>query len=137
MKRTVCVILAALLCAAMLAECGGYGGVLRANWGLRLPENREVYASDSGESFFGDGVRYHVFACDAEKLKPWRGAEEPPDRIMQATALLDELEVPAEHRPDWERCAVWYAAGENDQRDELLLFWNREAGLLYVLEQFM
>ena len=48
-----------LLCACTVK----YADVLRANWGLVLPENAGlalVYEKDSGESFHGDGVRFSV-----------------------------------------------------------------------------
>ena len=38
-----------------------YTAVVELNWGLSLPESREeVYKTDSGPSFHGDGTRYHV-----------------------------------------------------------------------------
>ena len=42
-----------------------YSSVLEANWGIELPTKalcKEVYEADTGPSFHGDGVRYHVFS---------------------------------------------------------------------------
>ena len=41
-----------------------YSSTLKANWGFSLPADshcQEIYSTDSGDSFLGDGIRYHVF----------------------------------------------------------------------------
>lgn len=42
-----------------------YASVLEANWGIKLPVKalcKEVFDKDTGPSFHGDGIRYHVFS---------------------------------------------------------------------------
>ncbi len=138
MRKRICAVLAAVLCAALLAGCGGsYGAAMQANWGLTLPESKLVYETDSGPSFQGDGERCHVFACDAAELAAWQDAADLPVWVGKARELLDGLDVPAEQRPDWERCRAWCTVDPEDTRDQLILLWDESAGLLYVLEQFM
>ena len=46
-----------------------YSSTLEANWGISLPWKArliEVYEKDSGSSFHGDGIRYHVFSYKYE-----------------------------------------------------------------------
>lgn len=45
-----------------------YSSVLKANRGFSLPSGcPEIYEKDSGISFNGDGLRYHVFAYREEQ----------------------------------------------------------------------
>jgi len=131
----------------LLTGCGGYGPVLRANWDLTLPTGcREVYETDSGESFHGDGERYHVFSLEdagavEEELTAWAGeaGRDAADTEMAdlAEELLTELEVAAEERPDYGKCLCWSAVGAGDSRDRILLFLDGGAGKLYVVERFI
>ena len=139
MKKLLTMLAALALCAGVLAGCaglGGYGGVLKANWGLTLPKAKQVYEADSGASFQGDGWRYHVFSCDAAELAAWQA---PVGESLREKGMewLDQIAVPAEQRPDWEKCAFCLRTDPEDSRDQLLLLWDTEAGQLYVLEQFM
>ena len=46
-----------------------YSSTLEATWGISLPWKArltEIYQQDSGASFHGDGVRYHVFSYKYE-----------------------------------------------------------------------
>lgn len=133
----------------LLSGCGarGYAPVLRANWDLALPDAcRETYEIDSGESFQGDGVRYHVYALEdadalAAVLEDWSGrAGQSTDEnrlTEKAEEYLTELSVPVEEQPAYENCLCWFKAGEHDSRDQILLLLDKEAGRLYVMESFM
>ena len=140
---------AAFCIVLTLSGCGakGYAPVLRANWDLTLPGScREAYEADSGESFQGDGLRYHVYACEdtgtlAAALEDWSehaGQRADGSQLAEkAEAYLTELSVPAEERPAYENCLCWFKAGEDDSRDQILLILDKEAGRLYVMESFM
>ena len=42
-----------------------YASTIKSNWNISLPIKAvltETYEKDSGASFHGDGVRYHVFS---------------------------------------------------------------------------
>ena len=133
-----------LLAGMLLTGCGslmfGYGAVLKANWGILLPAGaREVYAQDSGESFLGDGLRYHVFSCDAGTAFDWETEEQATvfheSRRAAAEDWLSELSVPKEARPDFEKCLCWYQSKSDNS--ELLLFWEEDGGRLCVPESFL
>ena len=58
------------------------------------------------------------------------------DSLTQAAETwLDEIEVPAEYRPDYDNCSNWYRAKEDNS--EILFFWDAERNLLYCLESFL
>lgn len=147
-KRIVCT-LTALFCVFLLTACGsnGYAPVLRANWNLTLPDRcREVYEIDSGASFQGDGERCHVFSFEdadavAETLTAWAGeagrAAGGTGIAETAEEILTGLAVPAEERPNYENSQYWFTVGTDDSRDQILVFLDRGAGKLYVVERFM
>lgn len=57
----ICGVIAAMFA---LWGKGDYSSVLQANWDISLPSAAkcdQIYAKDSGASFHGDGVRFHVF----------------------------------------------------------------------------
>ncbi len=117
----------------------------RANWGFSLPWTalcREIYAADSGASFHGDGIRFHVYSYqyedDLELLFTW-AADRTTDGGAPCAAIstlwLDTLNVPAVFRPDTDACTFWY----NSQPDgsELIVLMNPEENRLYILESFL
>ncbi len=124
-----------------------YSHVMKQNWGISLPWQslyKEVYEKDSGASFQGDGVRYHVFSYRYEDyidlMFVWGGE----DRTVYyetygeaATAWLDELAVPADKRPDFSNPNLSYRYKTKDDHDEILLIWDGEQNLIYVLESFI
>ena len=146
--RVPAAVLAALCVATLLIGCGArnYGPVLKANWGLDLPSGcREVYETDTGESFQGDGVRFHVYAVEdaaavSTALEDWHGraGENVGSGIEEkADELLAQLSVPEEHLPAYGACRCWFKAGEGDSRDQIILLLEEDTGRLYVIEIFM
>ena len=55
------------------AQAPAYSRVLQANWGVALPAEAlltEEHEQDSGASFHGDGIRYHVYSyADADPIR--------------------------------------------------------------------
>ena len=143
------VVLAALLVltAAALAPVlaslagGGYAGVVNLNWGLDLPmEDACLYETDSGESFHGDGERYHVleYSPDSGLAKALEREADPLAPSEEAVnEILDGLSVPAERRPDFSDCR-WYAATHpTDSRNRLYLGLSGGGTTLCVIESFL
>lgn len=147
-KRTII----ATICILILFGIAGwqilsdYSRVLDANWGISLPIKSlysEVYEKDSGASFHGDGIRYHVFSYKYEDyidlMFAWRIQE---DKTLfrnsfseTASEWLDEINVPEELRPNYEKCFYWYKALEDNS--QIIVFWNKEENRLYIVEQFL
>lgn len=134
--------LAAVSC---LRAGGGYGAVLKANWGFVLPRRgqcTEVYSADSGASPHGDGLRYHVYSCrdtHIESMYAWLPDEHATiyhDSFHAAADdWLGQLNVPAERRPVCSGCVYHYQS--QDDHSELIVFWDEGRQMLYVLESFL
>ena len=62
-----CIILIAVL--SILKLFPSYASTIKSNWDVSLPIKAvltETYEKDSGASFHGDGVRYHIFSYKYE-----------------------------------------------------------------------
>ena len=133
-----------------------YSSVLEANWGIQLPVKalcKEVYEADTGPSFHGDGLRYHVFSyknsAAIEQMVPWsdevgntlawsqiQGQEKEYQTHTEAADIwLGELDIPAEYYPDYDACFRWYKA-EHDN-SEMIIFRNPEINRLYIVENII
>ena len=69
-----CVIILLSACAYNIQD---YTSAIYANWSIQLSNNyTEVYSTDDGQSFNGDGRRYHVFQYedinDIENSLNWK-----------------------------------------------------------------
>jgi len=103
----------------------------------------EVYAKDSGSSFHGDGLRYHVYTYQdgayIEKMLKWSDTEGETlwsgSYSEAADAWLAELEASSEFYPDYASCVYSYRVQEDNS--ELIAIWDETAGMLYMLESFL
>lgn len=146
------IVVGSLLCVLLVILIIGwtlfpsYSEVLRANWGFSLPGQArcaEVYEKDSGDSFHGDGIRYHVFSYrdrnPVDGMLAWSETEKKTifDGSYQkaATKWLDKIGVPEEQRPDYAGCAFWYKAQEDNS--EILVFRNQAENRLYIVESIL
>ena len=136
-ERRASLLAIALLAALLLCGCTARD-TIHINWGLQLPAGGALaYEADSGASFHGDGVRYHVFQYQSGELLadllPW---EEPSDaQVERAAGFLDEIQVPAEKRADFAGCSCWY--DQQDDNSEIYVFYEEETDTLYVVESFL
>lgn len=123
-----------------------YALTIRLNWGISIPflaRPAPYYEKDSGPSFLGDGIRYHVFSYQYEDyidlMFAWGSVDRETiyyDSLTQAAeAWLDEIEVPAEYRPNYDNCSNWYRAKADNS--EINFFWDSELNRLYCLESFL
>lgn len=123
-----------------------YASVIKSNWGISLPIKAvltETYEKDSGASFHGDGVRYHVFSYKYEDyidlMFAWTPNEHKtnfyPTSREAAEAWLDEIDVPADERPDYSKCYSWSKSQADNS--EIIVFWDSESNKLYIIENFI
>lgn len=153
-KKTVLIIFIVNMLVAALAIGGfkiwhrmnDYDWVLEANWHLTLPKEakcHEIFEQNDEPSFHGDGFRYHVFSyqdeATIETWLPWK-EEEGTTKFhglyaQSAEAWLDAIFVPAEQRPRYEGSVYWYE--KQDDNSEILVIWNRDEQLLYIVESFL
>lgn len=147
-KRVTLIILVLVLAAAAIIWqlVPSYSSVLEANWGFELPVKalcRQVYEADTGASFHGDGVRYHVFSYRYEDyielMFAWRHMESATlyygSYSEAANQWLAELDVPQGQCPNFEDCFYWYKSENNNS--EILVFWDPSGNKLYIVENLL
>ena len=148
-KRILLVVLVTLISVWTIYKSivPSYASVLEANWGVELPLKalcKEVYKADTGPSFHGDGIRYHVFSYRYEDyidlMFAWSGNLENETLFYQSYSeasdiWLDELDIPMEQYPDYDACFCWYKS-EHDN-SEIIFFWNPEINRLYIVENII
>lgn len=137
----VLALLAGGICLHLYREWNDYTQILALNWELTLPSyEKEIYTTDSGQSFHGDGERYHVFRYGADSpistAVSWQSGEDAA--VVSGTeAILNTLDVPEEHRPDFAHCQWFTKPHPSDTRNKLYLLWDSGTRELYVAELFL
>ena len=125
----------------ILTGCNSNKFTIQQNWNLELPkDSNEVYHKDTGTSFHGDGTSYTVYQTDdaasVKSMADWTTNSSSTvftDNFPAfATYCLDKLDVPSEERIDFEHCQYYYRIEEDSS--ELLLVYNSELKLLYIIE---
>ena len=149
-KKRVILVLAACALVVAISLCwkvfSDYSRVIKVNWGISLPWKArlaEVYQKDTGPSFHGDGVRYHVYSYKYEDyidlMFAWPPTEYSTNHYAAtseaAEVWLDEIGVPAEERPNYEKCCSWHKSQEDNS--EIIFFWDSEQNRLYIIENFI
>ena len=143
---TVAACILVAVCCIGWRVFSDYSRVIEANWGISLPWKArltEIYEKDAGPSFHGDGVRYHVYSYKYEDyidlMFAWPPTEYPTNYYATtseaAEVWLDEIDVPAEERPDYEKCCSWHKS--QDDNSEIIFFWDNDLNHLYIVENFI
>ena len=151
MKRLKLCLLALIICFG-LCGCEGigftsirrYADCMNRNWHLNLPETDvEIYVKDSGASFTGDGIRYHILQYDEEsadiilKSFDWEAGELNSELADKMEEWLDSIDVPLEDRPkqnEWKHTTL---LRKEYNRDHLIMFFDEDTNQLYVVEYFL
>lgn len=151
MKRLKLCLLALIICFG-LCGCEGigftsirrYADCMNRNWHLNLPETDvEIYVKNSGVSFTGDGIRYHILQYDEEsadiilKSFDWEAGELDSELADKMEEWLDSIDVPLEDRPkqnEWKHTTL---LRKEYNRDHLIMFFDEDTNQLYVVEYFL
>lgn len=151
MKRLKLCLLALIICFG-LCGCEGigftsirrYADCMNRNWHLNLPETDvEIYVKNSGVSFTGDGIRYHILQYDEEsadiilKSFDWEAGELNSELADKMEEWLDSISVPLEDRPkqnEWKHTTL---LRKEYNRDHLIMFFDEDTNQLYVVEYFL
>lgn len=150
-KTALCLAFVCIFCIALLAACRSlntYTEVVRANWGLELPEyGADVKFAYSAPSPHGDGVRYHIidYPAGSESAKAqdslfqleklFYNAPCPAESQIQSTELLlDSIDVEGS-AVDWTRCRLIYLRQEDNS--ELYMYYQSDTGTVYIVESFI
>ncbi len=142
----VIIIVLSAIMFFMWKHLTNYNTILEANWEISIPSKAsysEIYSKDSGPSFHGDGIRYHIFLYKdhsyVEEMLEWESDEK--DTIFYGNysntvnVWLDTIDVPSEYRPDYSECMFWY--NSQDDNSEIIILWDKENSHLYVVESFL
>ena len=144
---TIAVILIVILTGiGILKFFTSYASTIKSNWDISLPIKAvltETYEKDSGASFHGDGVRYHVFSYKYEDyidlMFAWTPNEHKtnfyPTTREATEAWLDEIDVPADERPDYSKCCSW--SKSQDDNSEIIFLCDNELNKIYIVENFI
>ena len=144
---TIAVILIVILTGiGILKLFPSYASTIKSNWDISFPIKAvltETYEKDSGVSFHDDGVRYHVFSYKYEDyidlMFAWTPNEHKtnfyPTTREAAEAWLDEIDVPADERPDYSKCYSW--SKSQDDNSEIIFLCDNESNKLYIVEKFI
>ena len=124
-----------------------YAHVIKINWNIEFPiwGCKEIYNIDSGPSFHGDGMRYHIFQysnTDAiSGAVPWAEQEGQSRHGKSFCAVteewLDELEVPTEYRPNYHVSDYYFYYDIQSDNSEIVIFFDEEEIKLYIVERFL
>lgn len=125
--------------AIMIKEHNRYYHIINSNWKINLPrEYEEIYYTDIGPSFHGDGKRYSIFQYEALKeidnLLQWQDKNNYVDYSIKE--ILDKLEVPNEYYPDLNGELKYYYIIKED-RSKLYIILNRDLRKIYIIENFL
>lgn len=142
----IVVICIGFFCYKISRLLPSYSNVLEANWGVNLPTKAicsEVYQKDSGTSFHGDGVRYHVFSYKyedyVEPMFAWSPVEYETlfySSFSEASEIwLNEIEVPEHERPSYTECFTWHCSKEDNS--EIIFYWNADLNRIYIIENLI
>ncbi len=123
-----------------------YAKTLSLNWGLSLPAEAnysEIYSKNADTGFHGDGVRYHIFSYREETavndMLFWQSYEkETKYHDCYSNAVndwLDEIDVPPEERPNYNKCLYWYNTQEDGS--EIIVLCDKNKSVLYIAESFI
>ncbi len=160
MKKRICALFLAVFIMLSLTGCVSiftafavydaivpdeqqYAAVVKANWGLDLPQGYERLYYNSEQHPRGEGPRYCVLSYEDESVldnfRDWTTEDGATTYCDSYSELVEEtvsfLEVPEEYRVNCDECVWWYCrATDEDTRDELLML--RDGNLLYIVEGF-
>lgn len=123
-----------------------YSYIINENWSIKIPRDyEEIYKKDSGPSFHGDGLRYHIFKYErSEKINDIVSWSDTADLYQgknrflegEVTKILSSLEVPSEHYPSFHGGYMYYYEAKEDS-SRIFMLHDYNSKVLYVVEDFM
>ena len=111
--------------------------IYEINWGIELPDDLEqIYHMSTPKSFHGDGFRYTILKNEKESMK-FEGFNKGSwcINIEFAEKILEELDIPIEHQPDFNMQYIWRRLEKYN--NTLLLLYDEIKKTLYIFEELM
>lgn len=101
-------------------------------------EYEEIYHTDSGASFHGDGQRYSIFEYksldEINSLLEWKHKNDNIKPFIMS--ILRKLEVPKEYYPDFNDDFSYYYEVQED-KSEIYIILNSSLKKVYIVENFL
>lgn len=116
-----------------------FSEVVKSNWNIELPENyHEIYKTNDGISFNGDGIRYHVLQYDnleaIKEMVNWQSTDVV--RIdSKVKMLLKNLDIPSEYEINWQDEYKYYYKAQEDL-SIIYFILVEDLGRVYIIENF-
>ncbi|OPF50920.1 hypothetical protein BH721_12415 [Clostridium baratii] len=132
-------IIVGLFIYNFIKETNTYSNIIKSNWKIELSSSyKEIYSSDSGPSFLGDGYRYHILeyktSNDIKDSLDWQTYKNP-SMELDINNILSELKVPNEYLPPFEYEYKHFLKTE-DNFSKLYILFNEDKNRIYVVERF-
>lgn len=111
-----------------------YFKIIEKNWDVSLPKGCiEVYKTDEGPSFFGDGVRYHVFRYENDITwnEPFYALKVGEDDKEEILKILSNLKIDKEFYIDFDN--INYGLIKKKRNSTLYVYYSANK-MLYVIE---
>ncbi|AIY84675.1 MAG: hypothetical protein KIB43_14045 [Clostridium baratii] len=123
-----------------IKEANTYSNIIKSNWKIELSSSyKEIYSSDSGPSFLGDGYRYHIFeyktSSDIKDSLDWQTYKNP-SMELDINTILSELKVQNEYLPPFDLEYKHFFKFKDDS-SKLYIIFNEKENKVYVAEHFL
>lgn len=132
------VLFLALLMAYFFKEYNRYSNIINSNWNIKLSKSyKEIYSTDSGPSFHGDGERYHIFEYkNSDYLNsalPWKN-EKNLVLEEEIKSIIQKLNISKVYSPNFEQDYKYYSKTQEDSSKIYLLFYPN-LNRFYIIER--
>ena len=120
----------------LLKEDSRYYHTINMNWDVSLPrEYTEVYYTDDGPSFNGDGKRYSIFKYKSlDEISTSIDWDTSTTNIeSNVKSILEVLEVPKEYYPEFNSDFKYFEKLQEDESKMYMVF-NSNYKKVYILE---
>lgn len=129
-------------------EMDDYTNIIRLNRWVKIPEEanyKEIYSKNSGSSFHGDGLRYHVYSYENEEpiawMVDWSGNIKLNPAVYYDSYVwgiydsLQEMYSSEENSDKLNNLNFWHKW--QDDNSEIIMIQDKEAKKIYIIESFL
>lgn len=140
-KWIILLILSMSICGffifEFIEEHNLYSNIIKSSWNIELPsEYKEIYSKDSGESFLGDGQRYHIFEYgdnnEIDKTINWEKGKNTKIEF-EINEILEEININKMYSPNLAKDYKYYIQKDKDFSELYIIFFEKE-NRIYVIE---
>ena len=126
-----------ILLSACAYNIQDYTSAIYANWSIQLSDNySEVYSTDDGQSFNGDGRRYHVFLYeDIDDIENSLGWKTNKNTIVenQIIEIMNNLDIDDMYLINFDQTYKYVEKYDGDGSSMFLILIE---DTLYIVEEF-